>query len=399
MRLKIGKASMEIVSVSDLDEAEIAGLISQYGAQRYRAAQIFDWIGRGAASFGEMTDLPAELRASLARDARVGTPLICGMRRSAVDGTVKYALRAHDGNAIECALMRYRHGLTLCVSSQAGCRMGCAFCASRPSGFSRSLSAGEMLGQVAAVRRSFGEDIGHVVVMGVGEPFDNYENTMKFVRLLNTHARPGVTKPRSRSGMADGRMGSSLADGHIGTRIVDGRMGSGLADGRAKPGVGARKITISTCGIVPGILRLADEGVQVGLSVSLHAADDALRRRLMPVARKHSIDKLLEGCKIYTYNTKRRLTFEYALFDGVNDAPADAWLLARRLKGISCHVNLIPANMVEGSGFKPSPRVAVERFAGLLRSGGVLATIRRELGSDIGAACGQLRNSFADGGA
>ena len=345
----------ELACVADMDEAELSDLLSRYGAPRYRAKQVFDWIGRGAASFGEMTDLPEGLRAALSRDARVGMPQICGMRRSALDGTVKYAMRAHDGNVVECALMRYRHGLTLCVSSQAGCRMGCVFCASQPSGFSRSLSAGEMFGQVAAARRAAGEDVGHVVVMGVGEPFDNYGNTIKFVKLLNTHARLGNNKR----------------------------------------GVGARKVTISTCGVVPGILRFAGEGLQVGLSVSLHAADDALRKRLMPVARTHSIDKLLEGCKIYTYNTKRRLTFEYALFDGVNDAPADARLLTRRLKGMLCHVNLIPANPVEGSRLTPSPKAAVERFAGLLQSGGVIVTIRRELGSDIRAACGQLRNNIA----
>ena len=367
-------------NVADLDEEEIYALVSRFGAPRYRAGQIFGWIGRGAASFDEMTDLPAALRAELSRGARVGVPQIVGMRRSAIDGTAKYALRAHDGNVVECALMRYRHGLSLCVSSQAGCRMGCAFCASRPSGYSRGLSAGEMLGQVTAVRRSAGEDVGHVVVMGVGEPFDNYDETLKFVRLLNAHARPGMPKAQA------ARRGARA------------RMDAAAGAAAARPGVGARKVTISTCGVVPGILRLAGEGIQVGLSVSLHAADDALRRRLMPVARMHSIDKLLDSCKIYTDKTKRRLTFEYALFDAVNDAPADARLLARRLEGMLCHVNLIPANHVDGSRYKPSPKAAVERFAGELASRGATVTVRRELGSDIKAACGQLRNGMAAGG-
>jgi 23S rRNA (adenine2503-C2)-methyltransferase len=245
--------------------------------------------------------------------------------------------------------MKYRHGYTACVSSQAGCRMGCAFCASAPSAFSRSLSPGEMLGQVAAIGRAEGVAVGHVVVMGIGEPFDNYDGTLKFAALLHEHG---------------------------------------------KTGVGYRKLTISTCGHLPGILRLAREGLPIGLSVSLHAPNDAVRSALMPINRKYSIDKLIEGCKIYTYATKRRITFEYALIRGVNDSPGAAAELAGRISGMLCHVNLIPVNRTERSRYEPPPAGAVAAFAGALRRGGIETTVRRELGADVMAACGQLRNSL-----
>jgi 23S rRNA (adenine2503-C2)-methyltransferase len=414
--------------------AEMESWAERSGLPAYRGRQIFSWIGRGATCFGEMTDIPAALRGELERGrgaaagerARAGAtagtdaapdsstgaaagagecagaaafaggtgavagegaaafagggtgaatysgtgaaagermsaaafaggtgiPAIAGVYPSRRDETVKYAFRTWDGNIIESVLMKYRHGYTVCVSSQAGCRMGCAFCASAPAAFSRSLSPGEMLGQVAAIGRAAGVPVGHVVVMGIGEPFDNYDSTLKFAALLHEHGELGI---------------------------------------------GYRKLTISTCGHLPGIRRLAGEGLPIGLSVSLHAPNDAIRSSLMPINRKYSIDKLIEGCKIYTYATKRRITFEYALIGGKNDSPGNARELAGRLRGMLCHVNLIPVNRTERSGFEPPPGNAVAAFVGALRRGGIEATVRRELGADVMAACGQLRNSLPGG--
>ena len=357
---------------------------------RYRGAQIFRWLGRGARTFEEMTDLPLRLRADFAARAVTGIPEIVSILRSPRDETVKYAIKTADGCVVESVLMRYKHGDTVCVSSQAGCRMGCEFCATKPKSFVRSLTPGEMFGQVVAIANAEGREfhtvatggepagetppvsasppapasepastpapaseparrIRNIVVMGVGEPFDNYENTLKFIRLLHEHEETNI---------------------------------------------GYRKITISTCGILPGILRLADEGIPIGLSVSLNAPADELRSRLMPVNNRYSIDKLIEGCKIYTSKTNRRVTFEYALIKDVNDAPDDAEAVLRLIRGMLCHVNLIPVNETETSGFAPSPDERIIQFIRVLRRGGVQITVRRGLGADIMAACGQLRNSM-----
>ena len=358
---EIIKTRLADFTLAELDEwlrqNGLVGPAGKTGKHDYRSAQIFKWLGRGAATFAEMTDIPLNLRASLSERAVTGIPQIVGEARSERDGTVKYAMRTSGGGIVESVLMSYRHGYSVCVSSQAGCRMGCTFCATKPGSFTGSLSPGEMYGQVAAIAYNAAQDrIGHVVVMGVGEPFDNYDNTLKFVRLLHEH------------------QGTSIS---------------------------FRKITISTCGILSGILRLAEEGLPVGLSVSLHAPNDALRSRLMPVNRSCSIDKLLEGCKIYTYKTKRRVTFEYALIDGVNDAPDDAYELLRKIRGMLCHVNIIPVNKTENSGhlgYLPSPRESVRRFVAILAEGGAQATVRRTLGTDIAAACGQLRNKAYETG-
>ncbi|MCL2059359.1 MAG: 23S rRNA (adenine(2503)-C(2))-methyltransferase RlmN [Oscillospiraceae bacterium] len=328
--------------------------------RKYRGKQLFEWLGMGARSFDEMTNLPLALRSALAARAITGIPEIVAEARSRRDGTVKYAMKTHDDLIIECVLMQYRHGATICVSSQAGCAMGCAFCATKPQSFARGLSPGEMLGQVvlAANRGDVNRGgangggtagrIGNVVVMGIGEPFNNYDNTLKFIR---------------------------LAHGHKGL------------------GIGYRKFTISTCGVLSGILRLAEEGIPVGLAVSLHAPDDATRGALMPVNHSCSIDKLIEGCKIYTCKTGRRVTFEYALMKGVNDAPDDARGLLRIIRGMLCHINLIPMNQTDNTRFVPSSRERVAQFAKILTDGGAAVTVRRELGTDIMAACGQLRNT------
>jgi len=343
-----------MLSLADMDLGELERLVAGHGQPAYRAAQLFGWVGRGAPDVEAMSDVPKAYRARLAQEACTGVPEVAGVSESERDGTRKYVLLTRGGEAVESVLMRYRHGLTACVSSQAGCRMGCAFCASKPDGFLGGLTAGEMFGQVAAIARHGGEPIGNVVVMGVGEPFDNFENTMKFARLLHEHPETGI---------------------------------------------GYRRVTVSTCGLVPGIAALAESGLPIGLSVSLHAPDDATRGRLMPVNAKYSIDKLLAGCKMYIDRSKRRVTFEYALIDGVNDSPAQAAALCRLLRGMLCHVNLIAANPVEGAGFAPSGAARARAFAGALERGGVNATVRRGLGQDIRAACGQLRNRLqAPGG-
>ena len=358
---------------------------SPNGRHSYRSKQIHQWLGLGAQSFDDMTNLPRELRAELASRAITGIPEIIAETRSSRDGTIKFGMKTIDNCIIESVLMRYRHGFSVCVSSQAGCRMGCAFCATKPKNFARNLSPGEMFGQAVAIARHISssknsrapgsaedgsagapgnaEDgdggavagkgnmqrISNVVVMGIGEPFDNYENTLKFIKLLHLHDKTGISY---------------------------------------------RKFTISTCGVLPGILRLAEEGLPIGLAVSLHAPNDNIRSMIMPVNRSYSIDKLLEGCKIYTYKTRRRVSFEYALMKGVNDAPGDAVELVRKIRGMLCHVNLIPVNKTENSEYMPSPKESIARFSDILTKGGINNTVRRELGTDIMAACGQLRNSM-----
>ena len=335
-------------SLSELKDWLASPLISQAAPiPAYRADQIFKWIGNGANSFEEMTNLPAVLRENLRMRAVTGVPEIVKSFSSSRDETVKYISRMPDGCAVESVLMRYRHGAAACVSSQAGCRMGCVFCATKPQSFIRNLTPGEMLGQVTAMAKT-GNRIGNIVVMGVGEPFDNYDNTLKFARLLHEHEETNV---------------------------------------------GYRKVTISTCGILPGILRLAEEGLPIGLSVSLHASRDDVRSMLMPVNKRYSIDKLIEGCKIYTYKTSRRVTFEYALIKDVNDAPEDARELLRKIRGMLCHINLIPVNKTENSEFASPTAERIRSFAEIITKGGTQVTVRRELGSDIMAACGQLRNS------
>ncbi|HBP37662.1 MAG TPA: 23S rRNA (adenine(2503)-C(2))-methyltransferase RlmN [Clostridiales bacterium] len=319
----------------------------------YRATQIHQWVSRGIESTSEMTNLSRELRALLD-----GQFIVSGLQLerklvSALDGTTKYVFRLHDGNVIESVLMRYHYGLSVCLSSQAGCRMGCTFCASADAGFGRSLSHGEMLAQVARIARDCGERIGHAVVMGIGEPFDNYDNLIRFLRLVNDP--------------------------------------SGL-------NIGMRHISVSTCGLVPEMIKFTDEGLPVTLSVSLHAPNDPIRRQLMPIARRHDLGQLLAACRRHTERTGRRISFEYSLFSGVNDRPEHAAELAARLKGMLCHVNLIAANEFPGGAYRQSSPADVQAFLERLTRAGINATVRRQLGADIMAACGQLRrNSEACG--
>lgn len=336
----------------DMDIKELQELLQGMGQQKFRARQIFGWIAKGAAAIDDMTDLSKALREELKLFAVMSRLKIKKKLVSAIDGTAKYLFELDDGNTIESVLMEYKHGFTVCISSQVGCKMGCSFCASTRAGFVRDLTAGEMLEQVLAIGRDSGRHVANVVIMGMGEPFDSYDNVIKFMRLI--HDPEGMN-------------------------------------------MGYRHLTVSTCGLVPGIERFAREDMPVNLSISLHAPNDLLRRDIMPIGRKYSIDKIIEACKIYTETTKRRITFEYAMLAGVNDSVGNAAELAALLKGMLCHVNLIPANPVEGAGFKQSGRRRVEEFRDILERRGIETTIRRELGADINAACGQLRRSEMDG--
>ena len=343
----------------DLTLPELKDFFIEMGQEKFRAEQVIRWISKGVKDVGEMTDMPKSLKAILNETSYIGKLKILKKLVSGIDGTVKYLFELGDGNAIESVLMEYKHGLTACVSSQVGCRMGCRFCASAAAGFVRNLTPGEVLDQVISIQTDTGRRVGNVVIMGIGEPLDNYGNILKFLKIINLP---------------------------VGLNI------------------GYRHITISTCGLVPEIIALSEEKMPVNLSISLHAPRDEIRAQIMPIGRKYSIDKIIEACKIYTEATRRRITFEYATIEGLNDSDRDAAELARRIKGLLCHVNLIPVNAVDAlekrsaAGetrfmFKQSSRQRMERFKSILEGAGIETTIRRELGADINAACGQLRRS------
>jgi 23S rRNA (adenine2503-C2)-methyltransferase len=330
---------------------ELEGLLEGIGQQKFRAKQIFQWLGRGIKDIDEMTDLSKALRQELKNIAYIGNLEIANKLISKIDGTTKYLFKLADGNIIESVLMEYKHGFTACVSSQVGCRMGCKFCASTGIGFARNLSAGEMLNQVLSIQTDKGIKVGNIVIMGIGEPLDNYGNVVKFLNIAHEL--------------------ESLS-------------------------ISYRRMTISTCGLVPEILRLSQEKLPVNLAISLHAPNDEIRDTIMPVNKKYSIDKIVEACKIYTEKTKRRITFEYAMIAGTNDSIEDAVELAHRIKGMLCHVNLIPVNTIERAEFRQSDRIQIEKFKEVLERYGIETTIRRELGEDINAACGQLRRSIIE---
>ncbi len=341
------------------DELEALITSPPYSQPKFRAGQIFSWLHRGA-GFDMMTNLPLALRAALAESCVIKTPAVERRLVSETDGTIKYLLRLTDGNCVEAVYMKYEHGNTLCVSSQVGCRMGCRFCASTKSGRVRDLAASEMLGEVIAAERDTGTRISNVVMMGIGEPLDNYDETVRFLRLLSA---PG-----------------------------------GL-------GIGLRHVSVSTCGIVPRIRDLAATGLPVTLSISLHAPDDKARSAIMPVNNTYPVSELLGACRDWFLATGRHISFEYTLISGKNDSPEDARLLASTLRRymsdggrtLPMHVNLIPLNDVEGTGLSRSSKDAVRRFSETLTSLGITATVRRRLGPDINAACGQLRISSAEG--
>ena len=324
---------------------ELEAVVAELGDKKFRAAQIIGWLAKGVNSFDDMKNVPASLRAALDERFRIDLPEAV-RRQESKDGTVKCLFEFADGTQIESVFMKYEYGNSICISSQSGCRMGCTFCASTMDGLDRSLTGGEMLAQVLAMRNLTGEDIGHVVVMGMGEPFDNYDELSRFIRLI--HEKKGY-------------------------------------------GLGLRNITVSTCGLIPKIREFAVDFPQVNLAVSLHAPNQKLRERTMPVAKKYDYDDLMQACREYTELTGRRITFEYAVIDGVNDSAACAKELASRLKGWLSHVNLIPLNEVRGREYRTANEKSVAAFKKILESSGVAVTVRRTLGSDIDAACGQLR--------
>jgi len=326
---------------------ELEAVVAELGEKKFRSAQVFGWLAKGVADFDEMNNVPAALRAGLAENYYIGLPEAV-RRQESKDGTVKCLFEFADGTQVESVFMKYEYGNSICISSQSGCRMGCTFCASTMDGLDRSLTGGEMLGQVLAMRKLTGEDIGHVVVMGMGEPFDNYDELSRFIRLI--HDKKGYD-------------------------------------------LGLRNITVSTCGLIPKIRNFAVDFPQVNLAVSLHAPNQQLRERTMPVAKKYGYDDLIRACREYTELTGRRITFEYAVIDGVNDSTACAKELASRLKGWLSHVNLIPLNEVSGREYKTAKGKSVAAFKKILENNGVAVTVRRTLGSDIDAACGQLRRN------
>ena len=326
--------------------AELEELLRKLGQPAFRAGQIWRWLLRGAKSFAEMSDLPAALREKLAESCEI-TSLRPVRRSDSSDGTVKFLWELHDGETVETVVMQYEHGNTVCISTQVGCRQGCAFCASTRGGLRRNLSAFEMYDEVVFSGMESGLKISNVVLMGIGEPLENLDNVLGFFSLL-------------------------------------GQKG-GLE-------IGMRHVSLSTCAPAGGIERLAEHKLQLTLSVSLHAPNDELRSRLMPVNRRSGgVEKLIERCNAYREATGRRVSYEYLLADGVNDSDGDAEALCRLIRGSDAHVNLIPLNRVEGALLEPSPPERVERFKKTLERRGVNVTVRRRMGSDIDAACGQLR--------
>lgn len=333
-----------MVDIKSMTPEELAAWLKELGEPAFRAKQIFKWLYRGVTSFDEMTDLSKALRQRLKEEALLTPPAVARKQVSQEDGTIKYLWRLADGNCVESVLMRYQHGNTVCISCQVGCRMGCAFCASTIAGKVRDLTPAEMLDQVIFTQIDSGAPVSNIVLMGIGEPLDNFDTVLRFLTLVNH------------------------------------------PDGL---NIGMRHISLSTCGLTEKIDKLAQHELQLTLSVSLHAPDDETRSKIMPVNRGVGVEKLLETCRRYFDKTGRRISYEYAMIDGVNDADWQADLLAKRLKGAPAHVNLIPLNEVEESPLKPSRRVA--SFQKRLEGHGVTVTVRRKLGGDIDASCGQLR--------
>lgn len=333
-----------MTDIKSMTQQELARFLKELGEPAFRAKQVFTWLHRGVTSFEDMTNLSKPLREKLAERCFITAPTVARKQESRLDGTIKYLWELSDGNCIETVLMQYHHGNTVCISSQVGCRMGCAFCASTIAGKVRDLRPSEMLDQVLFTQLDSGREVSNIVLMGIGEPLDNMENVLRFLELVNH------------------------------------------PDGM---NIGMRHISLSTCGVLPGIDALAEKELQLTLSVSLHAPDSETRSRIMPVNRAYDVELLFDACHRYFQRTGRRISFEYAMIDGVNDNDWQADLIAKKLRGMPGHVNLIPLNDVVESPYKPSRRIAA--FQKRLESHGVTATVRRSLGGDIDASCGQLR--------
>lgn len=343
---------MEKQDIRSMYLTELEEMLGGLGQPKFRAAQLFRWLQSGETEFDNMTNIPVSLREELKERTYIADVKIVRRLASKLDETVKYVYELYDGEYIESVLMKYEHGYTVCISTQVGCRMGCSFCASGIAGLTRNLTASEMLAQITAAQRDNGIRVSNIVMMGMGEPLDNFDNSVRFLKLV------------SDSG--------------------------GL-------NIGLRHISLSTSGVVSGIKKLKEYNFPVTLSISLHAPNDKIRSSIMRVNRKWNIDELLKACKEYQSVTTRRISFEYALIDGVNDSDECAAELARRLKGIMCHINLIPANPVKENSFKKPDRNKIIHFKDLLIKKGVNATVRRTLGADIDASCGQLRKRVKEG--
>ena len=328
---------------------ELAGIFKELGQPQFRAKQVYTWLHKGVRSYDEMTNLPKALRETLEERYPICPPEVVRRQESQRDGTIKYLWRLSDGNCVETVLMRYHYGNTVCISTEVGCRMGCAFCASTLGGLVRRLEPQEMLDQVLFTQVDSGLLISHIVLMGIGEPLDNFDNVMRFLELVN-----------SPEGM----------------------------------NISMRHISLSTCGLVPKIDALAQKKLQLTLSISLHAPNNEIRNRIMPVNKAYPIEQLLDACRRYYQATSRRISFEYAMIRGVNDSPENARELLERMKGLPAHFNLIPLNHVEESPLQPSTRASVAAFQKILEDGGIPTTVRRTLGGDIDASCGQLRRKY-----
>lgn len=330
---------------------EICSFVKDKGEKEFRGKQIFKWIHKGIDDIDQISDVSSGFREELKKYGYICNMEIEAKYESKTDGTIKYLMRLLDGNIIECVFMKYTYGNSICISTQAGCSMGCSFCASTIGGKNRDLTSGEMLGQILKVQNDSSQRISNIVLMGTGEPLDNFDNVIKFLSIVNHPL--GIN-------------------------------------------IGMRHITISTCGLVPKIKKLADMQMQLTLAVSLHAPNDDIRKKTMPIAYKYSIGELMDACNYYIKKTNKRITFEYALINGVNDSDENAAELSKLLKGMLCHVNLIPVNEIKEREYKKSNAQNIEGFKKLLLRNGIETTIRRELGSDINAACGQLRRLYSE---
>ena len=340
------------MNLKSLTQQELADILKELGQPGFRAKQVYTWLHKGVRSYDEMTNLPKNLRDVLAEKYPINAPKVVRKQESQRDGTIKYLWELSDGNCVETVLMRYHYGNTVCISTEVGCRMGCAFCASTIGGLVRRLEPFEMLDEVLFTQIDSGLPVSHIVLMGIGEPLDNFDNVMRFLELVN-----------SPDGM----------------------------------NISMRHISLSTCGLVPKIDELAKRKLQISLAISLHGPNNEIRNQIMPVNKAYPIDELLDACRRYYAATSRRIHFEYAMIDGVNDSEENAKELLRRLKGLPAHINMIPLNHVEESPLKPSSKAAIARFQKILEDGGVTATIRRTLGGDIDASCGQLRRKHING--
>lgn len=338
-----------MTDISSYSLTELLSLCKEMGIPSFRAKQIYSWIHtKLVESFDEMTNLDKNLRKKLAENFCISMPQIEKKLVSKIDGTVKYLFRFHDGQCVESVVMRYKYGNTICVSTQVGCRMGCKFCASTKAGKVRDLTAGEILSQIYKAQKDIGERISHVVLMGIGEPLDNFDNVVKFLYMISDE--------------------------------------NGL-------NIGQRNLSLSTCGLVPQIDRLSELDLQITLSISLHAPNDQIRSQTMPVNNKYNVDELISACRRYTEKTGRRISFEYALIKGVNDSESHAHELCRLVSGMLCHVNLIPVNAIDEGDYEKSDKQSIENFKKIIESHKITATVRRKLGADINAACGQLRRT------